>query len=212
MDINDIIRSITNYDYSELNKIAPPNNNLEAVIKQSLLNGVPSNTPTLINVSGIPGSGKSTYCNKLLSQPEYKNYIFIGFDSIMENPLTPYKEQEAVDAIKAFSNWELPARIAGYELLKRAIDNRYSIIFEHSSSIKQHIELFKYLISQQGYYVDFIYLEIDIETAKERAAKRKRYLPTEYLTDRLTVLAELLPEYQKICTTFKKLDPCQQEL
>lgn len=206
-NISDIIKKITGKDYAPLSE-----GNFEQIITESLLIGDKSNHPSLINVSGIPGSGKTTYCNKLLALDKYKNYIYIGFDSIMENPLTPYKNEECVDAKAAFQKWELPARIAGYELLRRAVENKYSIIFEHSSSIKEHIELFKHLISQQGYEVNFVYLNIDIMTAQERADKRDRYLPTEYLTDRLNTLSKLLAEYKKICTTFKQIEICPEEL
>lgn len=59
---------------------------------------------------------------KLLAMPENSSAIYIGFDAIMENERLPYIREEVNHAEEAFKRWELSARIAGYELLKRAIE------------------------------------------------------------------------------------------
>ena len=84
--------------------------------------------------------------------PENSSAIYIGFDAIMENERLPYIREEVNHAEEAFKRWELSARIAGYELLKRAIENKYLIIFDHSSALPQHIDLFNLLLSE-GYEV-----------------------------------------------------------
>lgn len=43
--------------------------------------------------------------------------------------------------MEAFKKWELPARIAGYELLRRAIKQKKNIYFDHGGTPICHREL-----------------------------------------------------------------------
>lgn len=212
MDIDDIIHSITGYSYGELIKTVPENVDrdlvvriYEEIINESLSNGDVKSNPLLVNVSGIPGSGKSTLCKKLMETPEYYKAIYIGFDKIMEDVRLPYAYEESRNPQEAFNRWEMSARIAGYELLKRAVNDRLTIVLDHSSAIPQHIDLFKLLLAT-GYEVHFIYIPIDIDEAKRRVANRKRHVPPLYLEERSNALRQLLPEYEKICTMYKNIE------
>lgn len=68
------------------------------------------------------GGRQIDFLQKLLAMPENSSAIYIGFDAIMENERLPYIREEVNHAEEAFKRWELSARIAGYELLKRAIE------------------------------------------------------------------------------------------
>lgn len=212
MNIDDIINSITGYGYDELTKTVPINMDrdrvvriYEEIINESLSNTEGKRNPSLVNVSGIPGAGKSTFCKKLMETPEYYDAIYIGFDKIMEDRRLPYASEESNNPQEAFKRWEISARIAGYELLKRSVKNKLPIVFDHSSAIPQHIDLFKLLLAT-GYEVHFFNISINEDEGKRRVANRKRHVPPLYIEERSNALWQLLPEYEKICTTYKKIE------
>lgn len=216
--LDDLINAITGCPYGELYKTLPDDVNkpkvvsiYEEIIRDRLSNHRPCQSPFLINVGGIPGSGKSTFCRKLSENPDCASALYIGFDAIMEHVLLPYRKEEAKNPEEAFRRWELPARIAGYELLKRAVAGKYPIIFEHSGALPRHLSLFETLL-QEGYEIHFYYLSIAVEDAKQRVLNRKRQIPLALIDQRNSILRELLPEYQKICTTYKRIEPCEHEL
>lgn len=218
MKTEDIAISITGYSYSNIKETIPDGVDkeeiaavYEEIIDEYLQKGIPREIPALINVSGVPGAGKSTFCKKLLAMPENSSAIYIGFDAIMENERLPYIREEVNHAEEAFKRWELSARIAGYELLKRAIENKYLIIFDHSSALPQHIDLFNLLLSE-GYEVHFNFIFIPEEEARRRVKNRKRYIPPYYIEERSKTLQYLLPEYKRICTTFKQIEPMRTRL
>lgn len=218
MALDDLINAITGCPYGEMYKTLPDDVNkpqvvsvYEDIIRDCLSDHSPCRSPYLINVSGIPGSGKSTFCRKLSENPDCASALYIGFDAIMEHRLLPYRQEEAVDPEEAFRRWELPARIAGYELLKRAVAGKYPILFEHSGALPQHLPLFENLL-QTGYKIHFYYLSIAVEDAKQRVHNRKRQVPLALIDQRNGILQELLPAYQKICTTYKRIEPCEPEL
>lgn len=218
MGIDDPIIAVTGCPYEDLWKTLPSDVDRESVvaayekiIDESLSDCQTQESPYLINVSGIPGAGKSTFCKKLMGKSEYADALYIGFDTIMENELLPYVNEEADNPAEAFRRWELPARIAGYELLKRAVARKHAIIFEHSAALAQHLSLFK-VLQQKGYKIHFYHLSVKVEEAIRRVRSRKRHLPPGYIDQRHRILQELLPEYQKICTTFKQIESCEPEL
>ncbi len=80
-------------------------------------------------------------------------------------------------SVSAFQKYEMPARIIGYELLRRAVNRRVNIMFEHSGTNKAHLELFKN-IKKKGYKtaVDFIFCDtsLAVKIAAARAEKTRR--------------------------------------
>ena len=104
--------------------------------------------------------------------PENSSAIYIGFDAIMENERLPYIREEVNHAEEAFKRWELSARIAGYELLKRAIENKYLIIFDHSSALPQHIDLFNLLLNQTYHSPSREYVSSGRNSDKSRSKNR----------------------------------------
>lgn len=241
MEINDIIVDITDCPFQNIIDIIPDDiidkkyitNVFEEIINESLSSVFSVAEPFLINVSGIPGSGKSTYCQMLLNNTANReidcsnNVLYISFDKIMEDHRLPFLMEVTTSPQLAFEKWELPARIVGYELLKRAVEKRVNILFDHSSAIiiqnngtcedikKPHVELFKFIISRDyifHYRYVFIYDNEAKRRCSERAKSTHRIVPENYIKDRSNILRGLLDEYIKLSDTYKKISQCELKL
>lgn len=73
MKTEDIAISITGYSYSNIKETIPDGVDkeeiaatYEEIIDEYLQKGIPREIPALINVSGVPGAGKSTFCKNCL--------------------------------------------------------------------------------------------------------------------------------------------------
>ena len=124
-------------------------------IIETALRVKPSASPKLMQVSGVPGAGKSTYC-KMHKSGEY---LYLSFDEIMVS-LQGYQQELLLRGMQeAFKKYEMIARVIGYELLSRAIKKRINIMLEHSGTNEAHLELFRN-ITTMGYktVVNFILL------------------------------------------------------
>ena len=167
----------------------------ENIINTILKGYKPVPQPELIQVSGGPGSGKSTYCN----QQSCPNFLYLSFDKIMlmldgyQNTLKEYGSQ------KAFQTYEMPARIIGYEILSRAINNNINIMFEHSGVNNAHIELFKN-ITKIGYKISVIFIMCDIKLAIKRVQQRQketnRHVPEQLIIERAQKITEYISKYK----------------
>ncbi|MCM1324682.1 MAG: ATP-binding protein [Acetobacter sp.] len=168
----------------------------EKLINDSLRGLTPVIHPELLQISGIPGAGKSTFCAANMK----KNYLFLSFDRIMI-ALTGYQQELKLNgSVAAFQKYEMPARIIGYELLRRALNKRVNIMFEHSGTNQAHLELFRN-IREKGYKtsVDFIICDTvtAIKRAQIRAAETKRYVPEKLILERAAKFKEYVSAYQK---------------
>ena len=168
----------------------------DELVEDLLSTALPSSMPKLKQISGIPGSGKTTFC-KMNKNDEY---LFIGFDEIMHK-ISGYKNDvEMLGLIKAFEKWELVARTIGYELLFRAISKRISVLFEHSGVNDAHVELFKNA-KVLGYETEVIFTICDIETALKRAGAREkeilRHTPRILIEERAVLLEKYINIYMK---------------
>jgi len=136
--------------------------------------------PVILHMLGIPGSGKTMY----VREHSVPNAIVITFDGIMDK-LQEYQDNKVFQEGKSsFLKWELCASEIGYELLFRCINNRFNIVFDHSGSRLDHVELLIHLKRKEGYQIKIVNLLIDETLAVERAAARDRYLPPEYIPER----------------------------
>lgn len=97
-----------------------------------------SESPLLLNICGIPASGKSYWAEEWLS--ENGPCLHIAFDAIME-ALSGYQADYSLDRENAFLRWELPARFLGYRLLLLGLRNGWPILFEHSNALREHVDL-----------------------------------------------------------------------
>lgn len=176
-------------------------------IIENILKTVPSvKSPKLVHMLGIPGAGKTTFYKN--NQTKFKNFLRIDFDMIMELLPQYQYDVQVLGSVKAFSKWEIPARIAGYELLRRAIENKKNIFFDHGGTPSCHRELLKN-IKQFGYQTTMYYIECPVDVALNRTAERekitKRHTPPQMIKDRSILIKENLPVYQGLVDEFKKV-------
>lgn len=173
-------------------------------IINNFLKEVPSSTaPTLVHMLGIPAAGKSTFYHN--NAEMFKGYLFVSFDAIMEALPQYQQDVEQLGSVEAFRRWELPARIAGYELLRRAVASNKNIFLDHSAAPKCHQELLKNA-KKLGYKTKMFYIYCPVEVAKERVRQRelitKRHTPLNLITERAELIEKNKVIYQSIVDEF----------
>ncbi len=186
------LKELINSDYNAIK-----NEETEQLIAKSLYGIKASDKPELLQISGIPGSGKSTFC----AQNKPRGYLYLSFDAIMTK-LSGYQQELAQNgAEQAYRKYEMPARIIGYEILRRALNQHINIMFEHSGTNQAHLELFKNIHSK-GYKtaVDFIVCDttLAIKRAKEREKQINRHVPEQLIIERSAKFSEYITTYQKL--------------
>jgi len=148
-----------------------------------------------IQISGAPGAGKTTFCKK------FNNECFLSFDEIMENLPQYQQDLQKFGNEQAFKNNEITARIIGYEILRRAIENNYKIVLEHSGVNPAHLELFENL-HKLGYQTKVDFILCDIKTSLKRAKIREKYThrhtPEDMIRQRFALINEYIEKYKKI--------------
>lgn len=168
----------------------------ERLINESLKGLKPVQKPELLQVSGIPGAGKSTFC----ATHAKENFLFLSFDRIMVSLKGYQQELKQNGCVAAFQKYEMPARIIGYELLRRALNKKVNIMFEHSGTNNAHLELF-HNIRQKGYTtaVDFIVCDTAtaVKRAQIRAKETQRYVPETLIMERAAKFKEYMEAYKK---------------
>lgn len=163
-------------------------------------------SPYLINVAGLPASGKSFYIKELLQS--HPDAVYVSFDRVMES-WSEYIAEEKEDNESAFTHWELAARVAGYELLAFCLERRYPVIFEHSNANEAHLALYKAIISA-GYRVEIRYIDASPALVLPRLALRKRYFPPHQVELRGKLLQRLNPQYRQIVDRFETVTPWKE--
>ncbi len=156
-----------------------------------------SQNPHFVQVGGIPGAGKSTFCRTHCKTDE----LFISFDGIMES-LPQYRTDiYTLGKAESFTKWEIPARVIGYELLRRAVEKKCNICLEHSGVNIPHVQLMNN-IRKYGYHTEMSFILCNVEKAHTRAIQREavtnRHTPYELIEKRASLVKKFLPEYIKI--------------
>lgn len=187
------------YDYQQIKT-----NVYEDILTQSTQTSAASEKPKLIQVSGIPGSGKSTYCQSFLQQNPH--FTYISFDKIMESlPSYQYDIIHSSSAT-AFQKWEMPAKIIGYELLRRLVENKSNILLEHSGVNSAHIQLVQN-IKAYGYKTHLHVIMCPEEIAVTRVQKReeitKRHTPPALIKERASLMQDYVSRYRQLVDTFE---------
>ena len=196
--LNDVIP----YTYKELQ-----DNDFEAIICEFLNNTESSEQPEFVHMLSIPGSGKSTFYH--YNAENFKNYIYISFDAIMEAHPLYQKDVREIGSVKAFEKWEIPSRIAGYELLFRAIASKKNIFLDHGGTPKCHQELLL-KVKQFGYKTKMYYISCPVEIAIARTKSRelitKQHTPVNLITDRAKVINANIEIYKSIVDEFVSIE------
>lgn len=159
-------------------------------------------------MAGIPGAGKTTYYKTHSFEP----HVFVGFDDIMEAMPSYQNDVLQKGCVAAFQAWEIPARVIGYELLRRAVEARKTIFFDHGGTNPAHLDLMKN-IRRFGYSTEMHYIYCPLGVALQRALDREktthRHTPPQMIRERFEKIKPMLNEYQKIVDHFYLVDPSE---
>lgn len=166
----------------------------ERLLSLYMSRAVPSAHPRFVQVGGIPGAGKSTFC----AGRRWNDRLFISFDAIMENIPAYQTDIYRLGRAGSFKKWEIPARIVGYELLRRAVEARADIYFEHSGVNRPHIQLVENL-KKCGYRTEMHFILCSLAIAEARAKAReqmtKRHTPPAIIAERYNLVDTYLQTY-----------------
>jgi predicted ABC-type ATPase len=165
-----------------------------------------SHEPLLIHMCGIPGSGKTTYTQRFLSNTG--SFSLVQFDTVMES-LTGYQHDcKKLGIEEAFQRWELPARAIGYHLLQVLVEEKRNIFFDHSATNRKHLDLVK-AVKKQGYQVEMHYIDCSVDEATKRVKAREtsiqRHTPLSLISERSQLLEELVPHYERLVDKFLRM-------
>lgn len=158
---------------------------------------------TFVHMLGIPGAGKSTFWQK--NKKAFADFIFVGFDTLMAMLPEYQKDVENLGLKEAFARWELPARIAGYELLIRAMEQKKNIFFDHGGSPELHLEIMR-AAKVDGYHTKMYYIKCDVETALQRTTAREkeiqRHTPEKLIIERYPLVEKRATQFKEIVDEF----------
>lgn len=193
LSLIDIMPSIVkdiDYEYDAIKS-----NVYENVIMQVLGNYKPSENPCFEQVMGIPGAGKSTF----IEMYKKNNTVLISFDAIM-NLIPEYQnDNKKLGSVASFKKWEMPARVIGYEVLRRALERKSNICFEHSGLINSGLDLIKN-VKKYNYKTQMYCLVCDTKVAYARTLERekltKRHTPKAMIEQRAEKLNVYLDKYK----------------
>ena len=187
-DLMPSVKGLIPYDYEHIRS-----EEYDEIIADFFKNAKKENV--FIQISGAPGAGKTTFCKK------FNNECFLSFDGIMENLPQYQNDLQQYGSEQAFKNHELTARIIGYEILRRSIENGYKLILEHSGVNSAHLELFEKL-REMGYKTKIYFILCEIKKSLQRAKTREKYThrhtPEEMIQKRFCLLNEYIEKYIKI--------------
>lgn len=189
---------------------------LDKIIQEKIKNAKRSPKPVVIHMVGVPGSGKSTLANLInlrLQDMSDEVFCFIAFDQIMSE-ISNYKNIKSIT--EAFETFELPAREAGYLLLKKLLEKNASIIFDHSGADPKHVDLLTYCKEKLGYQTIMIGIGCNINQAKKRVQMRcdreGRYTPLQYVEERNAWIEKLIPKYRELVSLFLMFDNTDENM
>jgi predicted kinase len=155
--------------------------------------------PVFYHTLGFSAVGKSTLLRLLKEEGILPaDALFLEFDKVMET-IPGYQSDKAIlGNEQAFKNWEIPARLMGYDLLEAALNNKSHIVFDNTGSRSDHVDLLRHAKEHLDYTIVMIDVLCSPETAIARAAQRDRYMPPEYIYERKKAVDALRPAYRAI--------------
>jgi len=162
-----------------------------------------SDAPVLLNIGGIPGSGKSTLVETL--SEKLPSFTVIRLDAIM-TAHPGYQAESKISASDAFSKYEMPARAAGYLLLKMLVEKNADILFEYSATTNDHLRFMIYS-RRMGYKTILARVLTDPEVARARVRDRQksdgRHVPENLIDERLRAILRLEKRYRSAVHLFR---------
>ena len=164
-DLMPSVNKLIPYDYAAIKNSA-----FEHILDKSLSTAPSQSHPEFVQVSGVPGAGKSTFCRRYAQADK----VMISFDAIMEQLPEYQRDIYRYGNKTAFHNWELPARVAGYELLRRAVSSKQNICLEHSG------------------------VNDALTRTRQREEQTHRHTPESLIRERFSAVQSYLPRYQQI--------------
>jgi len=195
MQLSDLLPAVGELIPYEYSAIRTPE--YERLIANLLNDAVSVPAPRFVQVGGIPGAGKTTFCKNF----HWDERLFISFDKIMETLPGYQSDIYRLGTVKAFNRWEMPARIIGYEVLRRAVEKQTDIYLEHSGVNRPHVELIKNL-KKKGYATEMYFILCNLDIACRRAELREkmtlRHTSKEMIVKRNDLVKIYLPEYEKL--------------
>jgi len=196
-------KEVIPFSYAESKEIKTA---FEPIISHILEEVTTSDHPCLIHMLGIPGAGKTTFWKK--NQNHFSNYVLISFDDVMEKLPAYHKDVSTLGLKEAFARWEIPSRIAGYELLMRALKQKKNIFLDHSGAPELHLDLIKEA-AKIGYHTKAYFLKCDVDTALERVAAREqqiqRHTPRELIINRYPLVRKRAEQFKQIVDEFVEI-------
>ena len=162
-------------------------------------------------IAGAPASGKTSFAVSARNNGLLPADAFVhDCDAVMES-MPGYQQQLLNEgSIAAFNSWELPARELAEQQLKQQVAAKNSIIYDRSCALTSSYEFLKDLVQNKHYKLIMHLLYIDVNEACIRAKQREtiigRYTSEIMVSERLTMLSSLWPEYLKIATEATILD------
>ena len=180
---------------------------LRSIIDSMLDQAKPQANPVIVHTLGIPGAGKSSFVRSLSEQMLDMPHMVVAFDKVMM--AIPEYQREVNDVgEQAFQNYELPARAAGYLLLKTLILKKVNVLFDHSGASPEHPDMLRFA-QRHGYKVVMVRIMADTESVKERIVERQklegRYTPLDYVDARAGIIDELLRNYQSVADFYAEI-------
>ncbi len=163
-------------------------------------------SPIFLHMLGIPGAGKTSFINILQSNWVGQDVpVLLGFDQIMQ-AMPEY--QSMTDKVKAFSQFEIPAREQGYRVLDELMLKRQSLLFDNGGSAASHLEILGKAQSL-GYTLILVSIKTPIEIAKrhvdQRSISEGRHTPMQYLEDRAEKIRHLTASYRSLTPHFYEI-------
>ena len=180
------------YEYAAIRKPE-----YDRLIANILSSATPQRTPRFVQIGGIPGAGKTTFCKNA----RWDEQLFISFDKIME-ALPGYQvDIYRLGTVEAFNRWEMPARIIGYEVLRRAVEKKANIYLEHSGVNMPHTILMQNL-KKKGYATEMYFILCNLDIACHRAELREkitnRHTSKEMIVKRNELVKTYLNQYKTL--------------
>ena len=103
--------------------------------------------------------------------------------------------------MEAFNRWEMPARIIGYEVLRRAVEKKQTFIWKHSGVNMPHTILMQKSQKEGLCYRDVLYpLQLDIacHRAELREKITNRHTSKEMIVKRNELVKTYLNQYKTL--------------